>query len=238
MPSTWCGFWIKTVPLFSRTCRPILVWDIDGTLLAPRGVGRDALTETAAELYGLDDAFAAMTFSGATDHALVEDALNRYNVTPSKEFFERYVSRLRNRLQQDPLTALPGVIDLIAYLSASGWTLVLGTGNIRSAAYAKLETAGLAPYFPSGGFSVPNATREDIIDRAAQPFRDSGCPIIVIGDTPKDIKAAHANGFLSLGVSTGHHSLSELSLSGAGMALPHLTHWPTFFSALQTLTRA
>ena len=47
--------------------------------------------------------------------------------------------------------------------------------------------------------------------------------IVVIGDTPHDVTAAHANGAFALAVATGRNGLDELAACGADVALPDLS---------------
>ncbi len=43
---------------------------------------------------------------------------------------------------------------------------------------------------------------------------------LVIGDTPRDILAAHDAGLPACGVATGHYSVHELAEHGADIVLP------------------
>jgi len=47
----------------------------------------------------------------------------------------------------------------------------------------------------------------------------------IIGDTPRDIAAAHAAGARALGVATGSFGVEALQAAGADVAVPTLAHW-------------
>ena len=221
--------------------KPVLIWDIDGTLLEPKPVGRQALNITFAELYDIDDAFDDLDFSGATDHALwaqvVEHAPHLQDIPAERDrFFARYVHVLGDVLARNPLNPLPSVSDLIPELSARGWPLALATGNIRAGAFVKLGAAGLAPYFPVGGFSHPHADRAALILQARQFF--PGRIPVVIGDTPRDIEASRQIGAVAVGTATGRHSSAVLSSHGADLVFDVLPHASSFLEAIvEGLTR-
>jgi len=59
--------------------------------------------------------------------------------------------------------------------------------------------------------------------------------VVVIGDTPHDIKGAHDAGVRAVGVGTGKSSLADLTAAGADAVLPDLTdaaalRWAVFSS--------
>ncbi|NMP22829.1 HAD family hydrolase [Sulfobacillus harzensis] len=215
--------------MLQRYKRPLLIWDIDGTLLEPLGVGRQALNQAFHALYGISGGFDGLDFAGATDHHLWLQAADSARIPPEEasNFFAVYVRHLRQQLSRTPLQPLAGVASLIADLSMRGWPLRLGTGNIRLGAYAKLNAAGLAPYFPGGGFSEAGSTRADILQRAADSHLDR--PVIVIGDTPRDVDAAHTAGFFCFGIATGRFDVAALQAAAADAVLESLAEPTPFF---------
>lgn len=61
----------------------------------------------------------------------------------------------------------------------------------------------------------------------ARAARILACPVdpqrvLVVGDTPKDIDAAHAVGAVAVGVASGHYDESELAEAGAAYVLGSL----------------
>lgn len=47
--------------------------------------------------------------------------------------------------------------------------------------------------------------------------------VLVVGDTPLDIEAAHAAGAVGVGVASGHYSVEQLRESGADFVIGSLT---------------
>jgi phosphoglycolate phosphatase-like HAD superfamily hydrolase len=58
-----------------------------------------------------------------------------------------------------------------------------------------------------------------MLSGAPQPRRD----VIVIGDTPRDVHCAKANGCVAFGVATGPYALAELREAGADVVVVDLT---------------
>jgi phosphoglycolate phosphatase-like HAD superfamily hydrolase len=107
---------------------------------------------------------------------------------------------------------------------AVGWKLGLVTGNIEATAWMKLRYAGIDRYFSFGGFSCNHADRAEI---ARQALKASGVEypekVFLIGDTPNDIHAAQANGFVSIAVATGGFDFQALENAGADFVFEDLT---------------
>jgi phosphoglycolate phosphatase len=120
-------------------------------------------------------------------------------------------------------TVLPGVRELLASWSAhEDVKLSLVTGNYEPVARLKLARAGIGSHFPVG----QGAFGSDAEDRAALPHLarrragESGVPYprertIVIGDTPRDIACARADGVRCIAVATGPFGAEELTAADA-----------------------
>ncbi len=219
------GFWIGKPPVVSKFRRPLLIWDVDGTLLELSGVGRQALNQAFLSLHHISEAFDQLDFAGATDHALYRQAvdhfLNDQGAAEPSRFFQVYLDRLRVLLTHAPITPLPGVPALLALLSRAGWSMVLGTGNIRAGAYRKLGRVGLANYFPGGGFSTPGCSRADLL-RTARETAPPDTPAVVLGDTPRDVEAARQLGLPVIAVATGRYAPDQLASCGADQVVETL----------------
>jgi len=89
----------------------------------------------------------------------------------------------------------------------------------------KLRHFGLIEYLSEGGFGDDAEERARVVAIAIERVGDSAPagPVWVIGDTPLDIAAAHANGALALGVATGPKSVDELRAAGADAAVADLS---------------
>jgi phosphoglycolate phosphatase-like HAD superfamily hydrolase len=108
---------------------------------------------------------------------------------------------------------MPGVEDTLKYLAERGATLGVATGNLEMIGWIKVERAGLREWFRFGGFSDRFPLRSDLIGNAAIKAREltnAQATVCVVGDTPRDIEAAHANNLPVIAVATGHFSFDEL----------------------------
>jgi len=109
-----------------------------------------------------------------------------------------------------------------------GVVIGLGTGNIREGARLKLGRVGLFERFAFGGFGCDHERRDELLRVGAERGAAllgaprSRCRVVVIGDTPRDVAAAHAIGAESVGVATGPHRREELAACGATFAVEDL----------------
>jgi phosphoglycolate phosphatase-like HAD superfamily hydrolase len=113
---------------------------------------------------------------------------------------------------------LAGIAELLAWLSTRDQVrLALVTGNYEPVGRLKLTRAGLGEHFPAG----QGAFGSDAEDRTALPGiarRRAGAhgvsyprdQTIVIGDTPRDIACARADGLRVFAVATGPFAVDEL----------------------------
>jgi phosphoglycolate phosphatase len=110
----------------------------------------------------------------------------------------------------------PGVVELLEALAArpDEFRLSLVTGNLEPIAHRKLASAGLGGYFErgQGGFGSDSASRAELppIARA----RAGDWPrerTVVIGDTPRDIACARADGLRVAAVATGPFAIEALA---------------------------
>lgn len=145
-----------------------------------------------------------------------------HQIEPSPEnfarFFKDYAKRLQRILQQKEVTVCPGVREFIQHARQRTQPPILGllTGNVRIGAELKLKHVGLWDIFTTGGFADDHEERDHIaaIARmrgtalAGQSLEDH--EILVIGDTPLDIRCARAIGARVLAVGTGGASMEEL----------------------------
>lgn len=110
----------------------------------------------------------------------------------------------------------PGVTDLLAALAArpDDFRLALVTGNLEPIARLKLARAGIGHYFEpdQGGFGSDHHNRA-LLPRIARE-RAGNWPrerTVVIGDTPRDIACARADGVRVAAVATGLFGIDALA---------------------------
>ncbi len=211
----------------------LLLFDIDGTLLhGATEAHKEAMHEALRIVHRVDADRVPLRLSaaGRTDPEIARAILLSAGISAERiddrgPDVREECCRAYARLCPADLshTVLPGVTELLDWLgSLSSVTLGLLTGNYEPVARLKLARAGLGRYFPSGqgGFG------SDAEDRAALPAIARrragrvGAPnrreqTVVIGDTPRDIACAQADGVRCLAVATGPFGTDELSAADA-----------------------
>jgi phosphoglycolate phosphatase len=213
----------------------VLLFDIDGTLMTQKGVSRKAAQDAFGAVHGRADALDGVHFAGRTDPLIFGDGLRRLGleVTASSldAVFAAYLDILPGRMRTDPHVALlPGVRELLARVrDIPGFAVGLGTGNIEAGARVKLGHFDLWPAFDFGGFGSDAWDRSALIGvgaargaaRLGLPVSD--CRVIILGDTPLDVVAAHANAAECLGVLTGGDTRETLGAARADVIFDDLT---------------
>ncbi len=199
-----------------------ILFDIDNTLLNSGGAGGQAMNRAFAELFGIEDAFGKIEFSGRTDLFILQSALEQGEVDGSAKdhmgaFVSAYARLLPASLVDRDGQVMPGFPQLLDELSEAGVQLGLATGNFSEGARLKLEFYELAGHFAGGGFGEVSRERSEVVAAAIREVADGARPedVMVIGDTPHDITAALANRAIGVGVATGNFSVDELRESGA-----------------------
>src|SRR3954468_22068882 len=96
---------------------------------------------------------------------------------------------------------LDGAEELLKRLGRElGVLLGITSGSVEAAAHIKLSRAGFNRYFPFGGYGSDSGDRIELTKGAlARGERLLGEPldpkqVLVVGDTPKDLDAAHGAG--------------------------------------------
>lgn len=212
----------------------IYLFDIDGTLISTGGAGRAAMDRAFADVHGVAGAMDGFVLAGKTDPLIYSELLARYNAAPQEaRFRRRYLQYLREELPRanGRGQVLPGVLPLLELLSRQeGAMLGLLTGNWRRGAVLKLEYYGLDGYFAFGAFGDDSADRHDLPAaarrRAARIRPGTKVPddrVYVIGDTPRDIGCARADGCVAVAVATGGYSTEELAAHRPDHLFPDLT---------------
>lgn len=230
----------------AQRVRPIALFDLDGTLIRPgsslQRMHMDAMAAAIAHATGGQDAFEyrgaelfyrGVNLAGFTDAGTVRTAL-RLAGAAEDEITERLpevVADMVGRLERSPLPAgsaagdlLPGARELLLALAEAGFALGASTGNARAVAAWKLRAAGLAGLLDDGGFGDTATEREDVARAGAASLTPTGCAPagVLVGDTVRDVTAAHAAGLSCLAVTTGAATAGELLAAGAEDVLPGL----------------
>ena len=200
----------------------LALFDIDGTLVHTGGAGVKAFAKVFASEFGATDGFERLKFAGRTDMSLVREFFGLHGITASPEnfqrFFERYVFWLDHILRESQTEICPGVWEFIEDLNRLSPPPVLGllTGNIRLGAEIKLRHFQLWETFRTGAFADDAEERDHIAAIARQrgqgllPGNLRDDEVLVIGDTPLDIRCGRAIRAKVLAVATGGAKFEEL----------------------------
>ena len=213
----------------------LVLFDVDGTLVHTGGAGTAAFTKTFARHFNLHHGTEKMKFAGRTDVSLVREFFRIHGRAETPEnfaqFFEHYVFWLHHILEQNGGETCRGVREFIRDLQALPQPPALGllTGNIQLGAEIKLRHFGLWEFFEFGGFADDHEDRNHIaaaaLERGRRVLGKNLRPeeIVVVGDTPFDIRCGKFIGAKVLAVATGGAKLDELKRHQPDWAVEDLT---------------
>ncbi len=212
----------------------IVLFDIDGTLVSTGGLAREAMQQAVREHYG-DAVTFAFSFGGMTDLSIMRRGLQAQELPFERPRVDaalrRYVELLSRSLDGAPLhhRCYDHALQIVtAVAETPGVAAGIGTGNIEPGARLKLAPLGFNPLLRFGGFGEDGEARADLIAAGATRGADVlGCPLhdcalIIVGDTPHDVTAAHANGGICIAVATGTASRAQLVAAGADVVFDNL----------------
>jgi phosphoglycolate phosphatase len=205
----------------------ILLFDIDGTLVSTGGAGAVAWKQAFLELYDIPADIGQFTDAGMTDPDV--GARTFEAVLGRKPTAHELAALIQRRLEHLPeavaeskgYKVLPGVPERLRQLSRAGHLLGIITGNGDGAAHIKLARGDLNRWFPFGAYASAGLDRAGIVREAVERGEAMlgedvpNAEIFVVGDTPRDIEAAHAVGCTAIAVATGHYDAAALLAAGA-----------------------
>ncbi|MCX5691229.1 MAG: HAD hydrolase-like protein [Planctomycetota bacterium] len=221
----------------------LLLFDIDGTLLSTTGCGASAMQHAARSCFGDHISFEGISVAGRLDPLILADVFAKHGVADTPEHHAKvrsvYLGALEERLANAAKAmALPGVHELLGMLvphaSRGAAIMALLTGNFEESGLMKLERCGIEPWMFAFGVYGEHARtspprREDLVpvgmERAARLRGRATRPeeVVIIGDTPADVRCALEHGGRCLAVATGHFSVADLQAAGAHWVVEDLT---------------
>jgi len=208
-----------------------ILFDIDGTLINSRGAGRAALAAAFASAFAREDPV-EIEMSGRTDRSIARDWFRAHRLEDSDENWRKlsaaYLEHLPRTLVERQGHVLPGIPELLKLLGERE-NLLLGllTGNTPEGARLKLAHFGIWEHFPFGAYGDVHLQRNAVAVDAVAHLRRHGeiSPedIVVIGDTPQDVRCARHIGAQAVAVLTGWHTRGELESAAPDVLLEDLT---------------
>ena len=225
----------------------VVLWDIDGTLVHAPLVGVQAFVTAVERATGLRWTPRRLGFGGLTDPIIATLILEDLGVVD-----ETVVPSVMHHLAdaygeladevRAVTRALPGAGAAIDALAAREALQTVVTGNVRAAAIAKLGAAGLQQHLrlDLGGYGSDHADRAELVRLALERVGTAsgpGAPVAlddvwVVGDTPRDLACARANGIRCALVATGTYPAGELRDLGADVVVDDLTALDALLSAI------
>ncbi len=189
----------------------LILFDIDGTLLAPGPIGRETLGKCVEEFTGEKTHLEFDHVAGSTDPMIVREALIRQTglddiaETLVSAILERYVYLIQTALQANSqIQLLPGSEELVEACKLAGWTVAILTGNMKISANLKLAQCGLVDKFAFGVYGEDGNSRDDLPWVARERAFDcigtvfDFADMVLIGDTPSDARVANLYNIPSL----------------------------------------
>jgi phosphoglycolate phosphatase-like HAD superfamily hydrolase len=163
-------------------------------------------------------------FIGRTDSAILRILLERIGIPHPEPALKECIVALFLRYLVEELDAgqkcllLPGIGELLDALDEDPeFRTGLLTGNLEAGARLKLAKVGLDSRFAFGAFGSDDEDRDRLFAFArARAEAHEGCRIdagriVIVGDTPRDIRCARHGGAAVLAVATGLYDAATLA---------------------------
>lgn len=200
-----------------------MLWDIDHTLMATRGLGRELWAEAFEKATGVPMREQA-SVTGSTERVILRETCRLHEVPFSEGLFTRFADVLgavhvrRAPELRERGHALPGAASVLAALDARGVRQSVATGNVRAAAEVKLAVFGLDGVLrlADGAYGEDGETRPELLRIALDRAGVDAGKAVFLGDTKADVAAGLEVGVRVVAVATGATPAEEL---GDGDAL-------------------
>ncbi|MCX4752493.1 HAD family hydrolase [Kitasatospora purpeofusca] len=212
----------------------IVLWDIDHTLIDNGGVSKEIYASAFSSIAGHPPVAPAAT-DGRTDRLIMREMFLLHGlavpewpvVNGALETAGRQLTAALRRRG----CVLPGVRETLESVQREGWLIssVL-TGNIAENARTKLSAFDLDGLVDLGvgAYGADDVERQALVPVARLRVSQAcglpvSTPVVLVGDTPRDVEAALANDTEIIAVATGVHSADQLRDAGAHVVLADLT---------------
>lgn len=209
------------------------LFDIDGTLLTIKNLANRRIISGVLQHFGLTQHnIAGLDFAGRTDRCIFSSLLGHSGEEQFQLVKEVYLRELGRQLKKKDIHVFDGVMRALTHLESKKALTGLLTGNFEKAARIKLSQIRLDHYFAFGAFGDDHVDRNDlphiafqqIAERSGGRFKPSD--VVIIGDTPRDIEAAHSFGAISVAVCTGSFGRKQLEAHKPDVILSSLDEFP------------
>ena len=204
----------------------VVLFDIDGTLLASGGVGRRAMEGALMAHFGTIGP-THYRYDGKTDKQIARESMRLAGFADADidarmpALLADYLTRLERTVSSGEHgvrmhLGIPVLLDALE--SRADVLLGLLTGNVAPGAALKLRAAGLVPdRFRVGAFGSDDEHRPALPAIAQRRAADvlgrdvPGGQVVIIGDTPADVECGRGIGARAVAVATGHFTTADLA---------------------------
>ncbi|MFF7408806.1 haloacid dehalogenase-like hydrolase [Streptomyces platensis] len=224
----------------------IVLWDIDHTLIENSGVSKEIYAATFAAAAGRAAAHPART-EGRTDRLILAEMFRDHGLEPPDWEVILPLLEAAGAAREADLAlrgrALPGAREALTAVGAMpGVVSSVLTGNIAANARVKLRAFGLDILvdMECGAYGEHSEERAALVKVARDHIQEVhglplDTPLVLIGDTPRDVQAALDSDAHVIAVTSGIHSTEELRRAGAAIVLPDLRDASALLSHLRSL---
>jgi len=224
----------------------VVLFDIDGTLIVKRSTEaneRERFRRAVSDVVGREPPTQPWRYDGMVDPEICRLLLIEVGLSPHEvsQHLEKVIARVGEiyLAMEKRLILNEGVDELLQILSSSSdCRLGVLTGNLSAVGEEKLRLTGIREYFQEAFYSNGYFERHELVRDAVRTctrkyqLADSGA-VTIVGDTPRDIQAARANGARAVGVATGFYPITELEAAGASAVFQSLKPSNELLKALQ-----
>lgn len=206
-----------------------LIFDVDGVIADTEAVNATASIEMFAEMFGVHGVRRA-DFEmglGRGAHAYVLAAARIWGLELTDEQLDA-ATRVRQEkflkiLQQQPLPAFPGVLELMNTVIADGtFRVAIATSSTREKSQAVLNSAQV-PYekmvYITGSDVENKKPHPELFQKAAAALEIAPQRCVVIEDAPDGVQAAHAAGCKCIAVT---NSTTAEKLASADLVVTNI----------------
>lgn len=217
----------------------LVLWDIDHTLMATRGLGGELWGEAFEQVTGVALREQA-SVTGSTERVILRETARLHDVEYDEDLFTRFADALgdvhvrRAAEMRARGHALPGAGAVLAALADQGVRQSVVTGNVRQAAEVKLSVFGLDAYlrFDDGAYGEDGEGRPELLRAALKRADVPPHSAVFLGDTPADVAGGREAGVRVVAIATGRAPANDLRAAGAHLVLEGLSDTDRVLAAI------
>ena len=220
--------------------KDLYLFDIDGTLVDMTNLHVAAYQTAYRSVVGRNVTRELLVSKfGKVERQIHEEVFQELRISDKGKIdkvISKYESSIVDVIESVDITLLPGVADFLKYLKEKDVYLGVITGNPPLVGSSILGKTHLTPFFSIFSYGEIVENREGIVAHAIKEANKRGYrfnKVVVIGDSPTDIKAGKSVGAFTVGVATGHYDKGKLEEAGADLVLDTLIQYDKVLDALK-----